>query len=73
VLKRLFPGQQQAANISALENKPLVLSCPFLSVPAARFSWYFGNDSLTNDNRRVKISVEASSSGPRLVCKPLYL
>ncbi|KAH8306154.1 hypothetical protein KR018_002660 [Drosophila ironensis] len=61
VLKRLFPGQQQQANISAVEDKPLVLSCPFLSVPQARFSWYFGDDSLANDNRRVKIRVEASS------------
>ncbi|XP_044315127.1 uncharacterized protein LOC108048206 [Drosophila rhopaloa] len=56
VLKRLFPGQQQTANISAVENKPLVLSCPFLSVPAARFSWYFGNDSLTNDNSALILS-----------------
>ncbi|EDV53538.2 uncharacterized protein LOC6554203 [Drosophila erecta] len=56
VLKRQFPGQQQTANISALENKPLVLSCPFLSVPAARFSWYFGNDSLTNDNSALILS-----------------
>lgn len=57
VLKRLFPGQQQVANISAPEHQPLVLACPFVSVPAARISWYFGNDSLANDNRRVKISV----------------
>ncbi|XP_017007739.2 uncharacterized protein plum [Drosophila takahashii] len=56
VLKRLFPGQQQTANISAIENKPLVLTCPFLSVPAARFSWYFGNDSLTNDNSALILS-----------------
>ncbi|KAH8246819.1 hypothetical protein KR032_000847 [Drosophila birchii] len=61
VLKRLFPGQQQTANISAVENKPLVLNCPFLSVPSAKISWYYGNDSLANDNRRVKIGVEASS------------
>lgn len=65
MLKRLFPGQQQTANISAVENKPLVLSCPFFSIPPAKISWYFGNDSLANDNRRVKIGVEASS-GPRL-------
>ncbi|KAH8346823.1 hypothetical protein KR059_000257 [Drosophila kikkawai] len=50
VLKRLFPGQQQTANISAVENKPLVLNCPFLSVPPAKISWYYGNDSLANDN-----------------------
>ncbi|XP_017079714.1 uncharacterized protein LOC108113583 [Drosophila eugracilis] len=56
VLKRLFPGQQQTANITAVENKPLVLSCPFLSVPPARFSWYFGNDSLTNDNSALTLS-----------------
>ncbi|XP_052836439.1 uncharacterized protein LOC128252613 [Drosophila gunungcola] len=56
VLKRIFPGQQQTANISAVENKPLVLSCPFVSVPAARFSWYFGNDSLTNDNSALILS-----------------
>lgn len=30
-------------------------------MPAARISWYFGNDSLANDNRRVKISVVPSS------------
>ncbi|KAH8313171.1 hypothetical protein KR067_001335 [Drosophila pandora] len=63
VLKRVFLGQQQQANISAVEDKPLVLDCPFLSVPPARFSWYFNNDSLANDNRRVKIRVEASSLG----------
>ncbi|XP_068153221.1 uncharacterized protein plum [Drosophila tropicalis] len=53
VLKRLFPGQQQAANITALENHSQVLSCPFLSVPAARISWYYGNESLANDNSAI--------------------
>ncbi|XP_041452326.1 uncharacterized protein LOC111069478 [Drosophila obscura] len=56
VIKRFFPGQQQAANISALESKPLVLSCPFLSVPAARISWYFANESLANDNSALILS-----------------
>ncbi|XP_070138073.1 uncharacterized protein plum [Drosophila bipectinata] len=56
VLKRVFLGQQQQANISAVEDKPLVLGCPFLSVPPARFSWYFGNDSLANDNSALILS-----------------
>ncbi|KAH8310772.1 hypothetical protein KR044_002989 [Drosophila immigrans] len=57
VLKRLIGGPQQSSNISGIEQLPLVLNCPFFSVPAARFSWYFGNESLANDSRRVKISV----------------
>lgn len=57
VLKRLVVGQQQSANISVVAQQALVLGCPFLSVPAARISWYFGNESLANDSRRVKISV----------------
>ncbi|ALC47650.1 CG6490, partial [Drosophila busckii] len=59
VLKRNFTAQ--SSNISVVEHQLLVLDCPFVSVPAARISWYFGNDSLANDSRRVKISVLASS------------
>ncbi|KAH8407081.1 hypothetical protein KR222_006111 [Zaprionus bogoriensis] len=50
VLKRSFSGSQQTGNISGVELLPLVLRCPFISVPAAQFSWYFGNVSLANDN-----------------------
>ncbi|EDW68018.2 uncharacterized protein Dvir_GJ22775 [Drosophila virilis] len=56
VLKRLIVGQQQSANISGLEQRPLVLSCPFFSVPAARVSWYFGNESLANDSSAFVLS-----------------
>ncbi|XP_030370597.1 uncharacterized protein LOC115621173 [Scaptodrosophila lebanonensis] len=50
VLKRLTPGSQVSANISAYEGQPLALHCPMYSVPAAHISWYFGNESLANDN-----------------------
>lgn len=57
MLKRLVLGPQQSANVSVQAEGNLVLGCPFFSVPAARISWYFGNESLANDSRRVKISV----------------
>ncbi|XP_062127284.1 uncharacterized protein LOC133839664 [Drosophila sulfurigaster albostrigata] len=56
VLKRLIGGPQQSSNISAIEHLPLVLNCPFFSVPAARFSWYFGNESLANDSSAIILS-----------------
>ncbi|EDW15461.2 uncharacterized protein LOC6573941 [Drosophila mojavensis] len=50
VLKRLVLGPQQSANVSVQAEGNLVLGCPFFSVPAARISWYFGNESLANDS-----------------------
>ncbi|XP_034489215.1 uncharacterized protein LOC117792968 [Drosophila innubila] len=58
VLKRIATptGEQLNSNISALEHLPLVINCPFVSVPAARINWYFGNESLTNDSSALILS-----------------